>query len=108
MIVSDLTKIATLGTSPINERVRRYPVTIPTSELCARYRRLYVPAVSDALYQLGMAEQVLPSALRPLLPDQRIAGVAHTVLGEAIDPPIDWEPGIEVGVSGPITSLRDG
>jgi regulator of RNase E activity RraA len=54
-----------------------------------------MPAVADALYQLGMPEQVLPSGLRPLFPEQRIAGVAFTLTGRAIDPPIAWEPGIE-------------
>jgi regulator of RNase E activity RraA len=68
---------------------------IPTAELCARYRRLYVPAVADALYSLGLPEQVLPSALRPLFPEQRIVGVAFTVEGRAIEPLIPWDPGIE-------------
>ena len=70
-------------------------MTIPRSELCARYRRLYVPAVCDALYALGLPEQVLTSRLRPLFPEQRIVGIAFTVEGRAIDPPIGWEPGIE-------------
>lgn len=70
-------------------------MTIERSELCARYRRLYMPAVADALYELGMPEQVLPTELRPLFPEDRIAGIAFTVRGRAIDPPIGWEPGIE-------------
>ncbi len=68
---------------------------ITREELCSRYRALPVPVVADALYQLGLAEQVLPSTLRPLLPEKRIAGVAHTVLGAPIEPWIDWDPGIE-------------
>lgn len=68
---------------------------ISTTELCARYRRMWVPVVCDALYALGMREQVLPSSLRPLFPEQRIAGVAYTVLGRAIEPHIAWDPGIE-------------
>jgi len=63
--------------------------------MCARYRTLYMPAICDALYELGLPEQVLPTALRPLFPEQRIAGVAFTVQGSAIEPPIAWEPGIE-------------
>lgn len=70
-------------------------MTISTTEMCSRYRELYVPAVSDALYELGMPEQVLPSALRPLFPEQRMVGIAFTVLGRAIDPPIEWDPGVE-------------
>jgi len=70
-------------------------VPIPPSELAARYRRLYVSAVCDALYSMGLPEQVLPSYLRPLFPEQRMAGLAFTLRGEPIDPPIPWEPGIE-------------
>lgn len=65
------------------------------SELCTRYRALYMPAVCDALYELGLPEQVLPTTLRPLFPEQRIAGIAFTVRGQAIEPRIAWEPGIE-------------
>ncbi len=68
---------------------------IPPSELVARYRRLYLSAVCDTLYSLGLPEQVLPSYLRPLFPEQRMAGLAFTLRGEPIDPPIAWEPGIE-------------
>lgn len=70
-------------------------MTIPTAELCARYRRLYVPAVCDALYWMGLPEQVLPSYLRPLFPETRIAGIAYTIRGEPIEPRIGREPGIE-------------
>jgi regulator of RNase E activity RraA len=65
-----------------------------SAELCARYRNLYMPAVCDALYELGLPEQVLPTTLRPLFPEQRIAGIAFTVLGRAIEPRIAWEEGI--------------
>jgi regulator of RNase E activity RraA len=68
---------------------------VETSELCARYRELYMPAVCDALYGLGLREQVLPTTLRPLFPEQRIAGVAFTVQGRAIEPHLGWEDGIE-------------
>lgn len=66
-----------------------------TAELCARYRALYLPAVCDALYELGLPEQVLPTFLRPLFPEQRIVGRAFTVKGRVIEPRIGWEPGIE-------------
>lgn len=65
------------------------------SELCGRYRALYLPAVCDALYELALPEQVLPTTLRPLFPEARIVGRAFTVRGEAIEPRIPWEPGIE-------------
>lgn len=70
-------------------------MTMDTAELCARYRKLYVPAVTDAMYELGMVEPVLPSRLRPLFAAQRMVGAAFTVLGRAIEPPIPWDPGLE-------------
>lgn len=70
-------------------------MTIPTAELCARYRRICVSVVCDALYELGLPERVLPSALRPLLPDVRMAGIAYTLQGRAIRPPIGWDRGVE-------------
>lgn len=70
-------------------------MTIPTNEMCQRYRRLYLPAVCDAVYSLGMEEKVLPSSLRPLFPEQRVAGIAYTVRGQAIEPTIDWDSGVE-------------
>jgi 4-hydroxy-4-methyl-2-oxoglutarate aldolase len=66
-----------------------------SAELCERYRALYMPVVCDTLYGLGLPEQVLPSSLRPLQPEQRMVGLAHTVLGKAIEPHIDWDAGIE-------------
>ena len=66
-----------------------------SAELCKRYRALYMPVVCDTLYGLGLPEQVLPSNLRPLQPEQRMVGLAHTVLGKAIEPHIDWDAGIE-------------
>lgn len=68
---------------------------IPAAEMAARYRRLYLSAVCDAMYSLGLPERVLPSSLRPLLPDRRMAGFAFTLRGEAIDPPLGWEEGVE-------------
>lgn len=61
-------------------------------ELCARFRKLYLPGVCDALYALGLPEQVLPTSLRPLFPDQLIVGHAYTVKGRQT-PSIGWEAG---------------
>ena len=55
-------------------------------ELCERFRRIYMPAVADAMYHLGSKEQVLPSSLRPLHPEQRIVGEAFTLEGRDIVP----------------------
>ena len=63
------------------------------TDLCRRYRDVPVPVVCDALYTLGLEEQILPSRLRPLLPETRIVGEAYTVLGRAIGP-VSWDEGI--------------
>lgn len=70
-------------------------MTMSTRELCERYRRLYMPAVCDAVYSLGLPEQVLPSSLRPLFPEQRVVGIAYTVRGAPIEPVVDWDQGVE-------------
>jgi len=62
--------------------------------LCERYRRLYLSAVCDALFHLGLEEKVLPSSLRPLDPESRIVGEAFTVEGHDI-PRVGWDEGIE-------------
>ena len=64
------------------------------NEICERYHRLYVAVVCDAMYELGLEEPVLPSYLRPLFPDQRMIGIAHTVLGAPIQPKISWDEGV--------------
>lgn len=70
-------------------------MAIPVDELCQRYRRVSVSVVCDALYELGLPERVLPSDLRPLLPETPMAGIAYTLRGRAIRPPIGWASGIE-------------
>jgi len=66
---------------------------IALHDLCERYRRLYMPAVCDALFHLHLEEKVLPSWLRPLYPEQRIVGEAFTVEGHDI-PDVGWDEGI--------------
>lgn len=69
-------------------------MTAPTTaEICARFRRMYVPAVSDAMYELGLPEPVLPSALRPLFPDGSFVGIAFTLEGVEIVPAVSWGEG---------------
>ena len=65
------------------------------AELCARYRRLYMPGVCDAVYELKLEELVLPTHLRPLFPEQRMVGAAFTVEGRGITPTIEWDPGVD-------------
>ena len=42
--------------------------------------RLYTPVVGDILDQLGFTHQFLPQAIRPLLPEMKLAGRAMPVL----------------------------
>lgn len=63
------------------------------AEICDRFRGMYVPAVSDAMYELGMPEPVLPSALRPLFPERSFVGIAFTVEGAEIVPAVSWDEG---------------
>ena len=65
------------------------------SEVCNRYQDLYIGVVCDAMYELGLSEPLLPSYLRPLLPNQRMVGFAHTVVGAPIEPIIPWDDGVE-------------
>jgi regulator of RNase E activity RraA len=64
-----------------------------TAEICARFRGMYVPAITDAMYELGMPEPVLPSWLRPLFPEQSFVGIAFTIEGAEIDPHVSWDEG---------------
>jgi regulator of RNase E activity RraA len=66
---------------------------IPLAELCERFRRLYLPAVCDALFELRLEERVLPSWLRPLFPERLVVGEAFTVEGHDI-PDVGWDEGI--------------
>jgi regulator of RNase E activity RraA len=68
--------------------------SVSLHDLCERYRRLYMPAVCDALFTLHHEEKVLPSWLRPLFPEQRIVGEAFTVEGHDI-PDAGWDEGIK-------------
>lgn len=51
------------------------------SELCERYRRLYVPAVADVLDDFGLWHQVMDNEIQGLTLEMRLAGPAYTVLG---------------------------
>ena len=52
-----------------------------TAALCERFRSLYVPAIADALDDVGLWHQVMDNAINPLQIDMRVAGVAFTALG---------------------------
>lgn len=63
------------------------------SQICTRYGRLYLPVVIDAMYELGLPELVLPSSLRPLFPEKSFVGIAFTLEGTEIVPPVSWDEG---------------
>ena len=53
-------------------------------EICERYRKLYVPAVSDVLDSMGYWHQVMEIGLQPLARENSIiAGPAFTMRGSA-------------------------
>ncbi|MGH2375887.1 MAG: RraA family protein [bacterium] len=54
---------------------------IPIEELCARYGRLYVAAVADALDDKGLWHQIVDRRIQPLTLEMRVAGPAFTMLG---------------------------
>jgi regulator of RNase E activity RraA len=56
-------------------------VAIPLEEMCARYGRLYVAAVADALDDKGLWHQIVDRRIQPLTFHMRVAGPAFTMLG---------------------------
>jgi hypothetical protein len=49
---------------------------IPTAQLCDRYGKLYVAAITDVLDHLGRKTQTLPHDIVGLTPRARVAGLA--------------------------------
>ena len=52
-----------------------------SESLTARLARCYTGAVHDVLREMGHEKVVLPAAIKPLVPEMRIAGPAWTVAG---------------------------
>lgn len=50
-------------------------------DLCERFRDLYVPAIADALDDLGLWHQCMDSGIRALELETKVAGAAFTGLG---------------------------
>jgi hypothetical protein len=60
----------------VQSRARRTPARpIPAPELCDRYARLYVAAVTDVMDHLGRTRQTLPHDIVGLTPGARVAGL---------------------------------
>jgi 4-hydroxy-4-methyl-2-oxoglutarate aldolase len=57
-----------------------------------RLAALYVAAVSDVLDEMGYRDQCFPLDLRPLSPDEALAGIAFTVRGRPLVGTPDRDP----------------
>lgn len=54
-------------------------------DVCRRFSVIYTGAIADVLDEMGYRHQVMPSSIQALTMDQRVAGVAMTVQGEATE-----------------------
>lgn len=60
-------------------------VNFDVDDICKRFSVIYTGAISDVLDEMGYRNQVLPSEIQGLTLDQRIAGIAMPVEGEATE-----------------------
>ncbi|MBO7721706.1 MAG: RraA family protein [Kiritimatiellae bacterium] len=61
------------------QRVPDCELSIPPSELCARYERLYTGAINDVMRELCLLDRSLPSDIMPLRDEMTVCGEAFTV-----------------------------
>ena len=64
---------------------RNSAVPYEVEDICRRFSRIYTGAISDVLDEMGYMNQTLPSEIQGLTLDQKVAGVAMTVEGEATE-----------------------
>lgn len=57
-------------------------MTIPALEMIDRYEKIYTGAISDILDERGENNFGLPHTLQPLVPGQRVTGIAMPILGK--------------------------
>ena len=57
-------------------------MAVPVLEMIERYEKIYTGAISDILDERGERDFGLPHALRPLVPGQRVTGIAMPILGK--------------------------
>lgn len=57
-------------------------MSIPVLEIIERYEKIYTGAISDILDERGETNFGLPHILQPLVPGQRLTGVAMPILGK--------------------------
>jgi len=58
-------------------------MTSRSDNLPRRFAKIYTAAITDVLDEMGLLRQTLPSEIRPLAPDMRLAGYAFTARGRA-------------------------
>ncbi len=69
--------------------------TISLDEKISRFGRIYTGAITDILDEMGHTHTALPSSLQPLVPGQRITGIAYPMFGRPStqnDPDIVFPP----------------
>ena len=69
--------------------------------LCERLERLYTPAVSDVLDEMGYRNGAMESGFTPILPDSVVVGPAFTMAEDKTDNPAllkDMDPSFIVGL----------
>jgi 4-hydroxy-4-methyl-2-oxoglutarate aldolase len=60
-------------------------VDFNVENVCRRFSAIYAGAIADVLDEMGYRHQVFPSSIQALKIDQRVAGIAMTVEGEATE-----------------------
>lgn len=63
----------------IRDRIDDFALSIPASELCARFEKLYTGAVNDVMREMCLPNQALPSGIVPLRDEMVVCGEAFTV-----------------------------
>lgn len=61
------------------DQVEQVEFTVPETEICERYEKLYTGAVNDVLRELCLPLQALPPSIVPLRDDMVVAGIAFTI-----------------------------
>ncbi|MFA9477002.1 RraA family protein [Phycisphaerales bacterium AB-hyl4] len=61
------------------DTIESVELSIPESELCARFEKLYSGAVNDVLREMCMPSQALPPEIMPLRDEMVVCGPAFTV-----------------------------
>jgi len=88
-------------------RERQDPVVdFDVDDVCRRFSVIYTGAIADVLDEMGYRNQILPSAIQALQMEQRVAGIALPVEGQAAnsqDPEEIYVPILEM-----LGSLRNG